>query len=137
MGVVESLNEVPAIIYAILVGLLLGSIFSKNRMHNIIMGTLFLISIIFWFGLISYAFDFVEEWYFRIIIIIPLLPIIMLNLNFLHMAEEKGLRFAVKNIDRPFKLLIIQIKREFSEERHAIEREQEKADMKFLLNEEE
>ena len=108
------------------------------------MGTMFLISIIFWFGLISYAFDFVEEWYFRIIIIIPLLPIIMVNLNFLHMAEEKGLRFALKNIDRPFKLLIIQIKREFSEERRAIESErraieseQEKADMKFLLNEEE
>ena len=132
MGVDENLKEIILgagfyILWFIVLGSFLSIIFSKRQRqkffstHNFIAATLTLASFIFWVGLILVAFEIMDEWWIRIVIIILLLNPILVNLYFLQMIEEKGLMFALKNFDRPFKLLGIQIKGKSSQEDGIIE----------------
>ena len=107
--------------------------------RNILISVLYLISLIFWVQLIQITYDFVGVWYLVPFIIGLMFPLLSVNLNFLQLAEEKGLRYTVKNINRVFNLSILQIKRIFSDDDDVslAQKKQDEEDKKFLLGEDE
>jgi len=144
MGAVESLKETifgigGVVAFFVLLGWLLSRFVPPKKRDGFVVATCWLISGVIWFGLASYAFEYVNEWTYRIVIIILFMPIIMLNISLLEMRDAKGIRYTLKNIDKPFKLLIIKIKRFISEEkeRSGKAKANRESDFHFLIGEEE
>ena len=107
--------------------------------HRLAMLILFLVGALFWVGLFTLAYDYTEAWYLLFLLFILMSPFMMGHLNFIHLAEEKGAMFAIKNINRVVALTILQIKRDLSEDDEVsmAKKRQEEKDLKFLLGEDE